>query len=221
MSDYTGCPDQRFGHITYSQHGDDVMIANLFNLMGLTNPSWLDLGAHHPFNISNTALLYAKGCSGVNVEANPILIEDFKLFRPRDKNINVGVGPEPGAMTFYMYGHTHGRNTFSLEEVNAMNKRMVVQKEIELQVMTLTQIVDTFCDGKYPDLLLTDIEGWDYAVLKTADFSAYRPKVIVTEIRKPEADRMEDLMHSFDYHLYCRMGENLFFVHTDYLDFVY
>ncbi len=84
-------PHQWYGGRTYAQHGDDLAIINLFNCLRIQQPSWLDIGAHHPFHLSNTALLYQRGSRGINVEANPALMEAFKLHRPEDKNVCVAV----------------------------------------------------------------------------------------------------------------------------------
>lgn len=52
--------------------------------MGIKKPSYIDIGAHHPYEISNTAIFYMNGCRGVNVEANPNLIDEFYKERPDD-----------------------------------------------------------------------------------------------------------------------------------------
>ena len=54
-------PDQRFGPQTYAQGGEDLVLLNIFARLGIARPTWLDIGAHHPWRISNTALLYARG----------------------------------------------------------------------------------------------------------------------------------------------------------------
>lgn len=58
---FAGSPDQGFGHITYSQFGEDLVVANIFALLGVKRPTYLDVGANHPLKGSNTALLYARG----------------------------------------------------------------------------------------------------------------------------------------------------------------
>lgn len=88
--------NQKFGRTTYAQHGEDLMICNLFSIIGVDRPGYLDLGAHHPYVISNTALLYERGSRGVNVEANPVLLDAFREARPEDVSVNLGVGPERG-----------------------------------------------------------------------------------------------------------------------------
>lgn len=215
-----GHRDQMFGGITYAQHGDDLMLLNLVTLMGLTNPTWLDLGAHDPFVISNTALLYARGFHGVNVEANPDQYEKLVKGRPGDKNLNFGVDDVSGTATLYLFGPASGRNTFSREEVLDQDRRgFKVQGEIIMEMRTLTQIVQQHCDFKYPDILLCDIEGYDYKVLNTMtalkDPEFFLPKIIVVETRRDQTTSMIRMMESKGFVKLCRMGENLFFVRSD------
>lgn len=210
---------QKWGPLTYAQHFDDGMILNLFSLMGYENPSYLDLGANHPFIISNTALLYERGSRGVNVEANPLLMEEFKKHRPLDKNINVGVALEEGMKKFYMFSDDSGLNTFCEKEMKGLSCK--VQKEIDLPVTTINKIMEKYCHGIWPDLLLTDIEGLDYDVLKSADFSQSSPKVIVSETRRHSSEPVKKLLHERGYFCYCRMSENLFFVREEYRAQVY
>lgn len=221
MSHYLGHPDQQFGAVTYAQHGDDLMIMNLFNLLGQKTFSWLDLGAYHPFDISNTALAYSRGSRGVNIEANPYLIEAFHQHRPEDTNVCVGVGFKEDHQIFYSYGPQCGRNTFSPDEVESLKDKMEVQHRMTLPVLTVNQIIARFCNGFWPDLLLTDIEGLDYAVLKSAIFLPdNHPKIIVTETRRQDTARFESILIN-KYILVCRMGENLFFADRNYREQIF
>ncbi len=217
-----GFPDQHFGCISYAQHGDDFMVLNLFKLIGIERPSYLDLGAHHPQNISNTKLLYDRGSRGVNVEANPNLIATFRAERPGDTNLNLGVGPVAGEATFFMYSDSSGRNTFSAEEVKSLEGVLEVKKEIRLGIVTLDSIVDRYCKGAYPAFLSCDIEGLDFGVLSGASFDVNRgPVVICVETRRHETSRMRSMLDRKGFFLYCRMGENLFFVNKKFHDSVY
>jgi FkbM family methyltransferase len=106
-------PDQCYSHRTYAQSGEDQIVLGIFNLLGIDRPSYIDIGAHHPWVISNTALLYELGCRGVNIEPNPDLIPAFRKHRPADTNLNIGVADKEGQLRFYRFGKTSGRNTFS------------------------------------------------------------------------------------------------------------
>lgn len=216
-------PDSYEVRVSYSQNGEDLFLRNVFNLIGITHPSYLDLGAHHPFRISNTALFYAGGSRGVNVEANPNLIGAFRKHRPRDRNLNFGVGPVAGNFDFFMIDPWSGRNSFDPKEViaNTTKHNLPPKEKVQIRVKTINDIVRYHCRGSYPDLLLTDLEGMDYAVLKSADFTASRPKVICTEARKEDALNVWSLLQSRGFRLYCRIQENLIFVESAYTTRLY
>src|ERR1035437_2058923 len=88
-------PDVTFRK-SYSQCGDDLNIDYVFRWRGIAHPSYIDIGANHPYSISNTAIFYENGCRGINVEANPQLIFVFQAARPDDINLNVGIGDKEG-----------------------------------------------------------------------------------------------------------------------------
>lgn len=210
--------DQKYGSRTYSQHGEDLMLLNIFTLMGLDKPTYLDVGAHHPEELSNTKLLYDYGSRGVNVDANVLLIEEFKVQRPEDKNICIGIAPNSGILTFYMYDSNSGRNTFCPKEVEKMKGAMTVREAIQMPVVTLNQLVNQHCSGVFPHLLSMDIEGLDFEVLSMTDFSKSKPIVIIVETRRslPENSSMRQLLKSRGYCSCCRMGENLIFIQDEY-----
>lgn len=216
MNIYQGCRDQKYGYVTYSQHGEDLALVNIFTLLGIDKPSYLDLGCHHPQNISNTHLLWKRGSSGVNVDANQSHIDKFNEARPDDINLCIGIGTEIGEMTFYMYDDLSGRNTFSTEEVKSLEGIMTIRKEIKVPVTTLDHIVEFYCEEKYPDLLSMDLEGFDYDVLYSADFNKSRPKVICVETRLKDTEKMQNMIGDKFYTLYARFGENLIFIDTPY-----
>lgn len=221
---YLGHPDQHYGCITYAQHGEDLLLINLLILLGVQpgdGLAWLDLGAHHPTNISNTKLLYDRGYRGVNVEANPHLFKAFEEGRPLDINVNFGVSLHPGEGTFYIYDDTSGRNTFSTEEVKELEGVMQVKQEVKLPIRTLNQMVDIFCRGQFPPILSSDIEGLDFAVLSAADFTKSRPIAIVVETRRAHTWRMIEMLQSKNFTPLCRTGENLFFVDNMYYSKVF
>ena len=66
---------------SFAMEGEDKILLDLLPERG----TYLDIGAHHPFWGSNTALLYLRGWFGVNVDKKGKW--QFKLFRPRDKFI--------------------------------------------------------------------------------------------------------------------------------------
>jgi FkbM family methyltransferase len=224
---FDGHPDQAFGHLTFAQHGEDLLFVNFFHLLGIQTPTWLDIGAHHPVNISNTALLYKRGGHGVNVEANPNLIGNFVEQRPRDTNVNVGVAPKSragGTMTFYMIDEYSGRNTFdrkAAEEFVAQHPEFSIKAQKEIDVISIDQVVERYCGGKYPDLLTMDVENLDYDILASADFSRSKPKLICVEVVSSGGDtssEMKELITNHGYFVAARTIGNYIFAENSLRD---
>ncbi len=214
---YGGHPDQYFGPTTYAQHGDDLMVANIFRLLGIDKPSYLDLGAHHPTTISNTRLLYERGSRGVNVDASPAAIELFNAERPDDINVCMGVSTRSGFETFYVFSDTCGLNTFSPEHVDSLHGALTVKEERMVKVEPIGYFIQIYLNGCWPHFLSCDIEGLDYDVLSQADFRYSAPVLICVETRRGQSTKMQLMMHDKCFAPYCRMGENLFFVNKRYL----
>jgi FkbM family methyltransferase len=213
-------PDQRFGGNTYAQHGDDIVIRCVFDSLGIDNPSYLDIGAHHPTNISNTRLFYDTGSRGINVEANPHLFQQFMVDRPDDVNLSFGVGVESGFLNFYMVDEYSGRNSFDYETVAtfiADYPAFSITQVKELPVMTVAQILS---NRTIPDFLTIDVEGLDYDILKSIDFKRYPFKLICVEVGGSDkinyADAVSLLLEDNGYFSLIRCGANLIFVAKQY-----
>jgi FkbM family methyltransferase len=222
---YAGHPDQHFGQITYSQHGEDIMLLNLFRLLGIEHPTYLDLGANHPIHISNTYKMYCRGFRGVAVEASWVVADEYKRVRPEDKMICVGIVPHTDGAElrdFYKYSETSGRNTLSLKETETLSGVMTVNSIMKVPVVTLDTLVEEHCDGAFPDFLSCDIEGLDFDVLKSSVLLEMEPpKIVCVETRRQSTEEMIDMMYGKGFDVYCRMGENLIFVHQRLIDLVY
>ena len=215
-------PDQWYGNETYSQHGEDTVFLNIFRLIGLKEISWLDLGAHHPFNISNTALLYKRGHRGINVEANPNLLEAFTTHRPEDKNLQVGVGVEAGEMNFYLIDKYSGRNSFdkhvAVEFVRAY-PQFKITEIIKIPVITVVDILKQCGRSTFPDLLSLDVEGLDEKIILSLDLKENGPKIICVEDNdRPDntASPLREHLAAQGYFPYYRAGVNILFVQKKY-----
>ena len=182
---WSGHADQAFGPYTYAQHGEDMIIANIFHRLKIETPDYIDIGAHHPLNVSNTALLHARGSRGINVEANPDLIEAFRQARPSDLNLNIGIGPKPGTLPFYRVDNWSGRNSFDLKTIEAFvaaYPNFKVMDAIQVPVMTLNACIDEYHGGKFPAFMSIDVEGLDFDILAGADFEHSKPVLLCVEV---------------------------------------
>jgi FkbM family methyltransferase len=210
-------PHQWYGGRTYAQHGDDLAIINLFGCLRIARPSYLDIGAHHPFHLSNTALLYQRGSRGINVEANPALIEEFKQRRPEDVNVCAAVVGAPNQGTVVLN---------RLDEASSgLNSLLPIQGHkicdtVEVPAVTADEIVNKYADGCWPDLLSIDAEGMDAIILRSIDYKRGGPKVICAEAVSPQAEgdvcaELRALMAERGYAVHSFAGSNMLFVRCD------
>ena len=219
LNQFSGHADQAFGHLSYSQHGEDLIIANVFHIIGDSEPSFLDIGAHHPLNISNTALLYERGSRGINVEANPNLIDAFLERRPRDVTVNIGVGAQRGNREFYLIDKWSGRNTFDKETAEKFvqeNPEFEIKETIEIEIITINDLVDRYSNGIFPDFMNLDVEGLECDILASADFTRSRPKVICAEAisggNRDRSVRLLELLVLKGYKPYAKTLGNIIFL---------
>ncbi len=166
---------------SYSQCGEDLIIKYVFALRGITKPSYIDIGANHPYFISNTALFYEEGCRGINIEANPNLYEQFKVDRPQDINLNIGVSNKEDELDFYIM-EDNTLSSFSKNESDAMiahGKPLAETKKIKLT--TVENILSRYFNNQFPDFMSIDVEGMDFQILQSIDFEKSWPKIICVE----------------------------------------
>ena len=105
-------------NLCYSQNGEDLIL-NQF--LKIKKRFFIDVGAHHPIRFSNTYLFYKKGWSGINIDAMPGSMYLFNKLRPKDINMERGVGLKNDQFMFYQFNES-ALNTFSKDEAFSKNK---------------------------------------------------------------------------------------------------
>ena len=172
--------------MTYSQSGEDAILSYVFRVIGkpISEIRYLDLGANHPRLISNTYWMYKQGASGVLVEANPQLAEKLECYRPKDNVLNCCISEKGGEKIPFYVLSGDGLSTVSKESVDEIQKKnpnIKVNEKIDVDSMTLQTILKEHFPDKAPDVMSIDLEGIDYDILKSIDFSSQRPFAIVCE----------------------------------------
>lgn len=167
---------------SYSQSGEDMIVDFIFKTRNINNPTYLDIGAHHPYFLSNSAFFYKKECRGINIEPNPHLFKAFPKYRVEDINLNIGVGRANEFLKFHIMS-ANTMSTFSSAEAEKLEKEygMKIMETIDVSVMTIDSILTKYNDGKFPDFLSLDVEGVDFDILKSIDYQVSYPKVICVE----------------------------------------
>lgn len=172
----------QYHHISYSQCGEDLIVKYIFDHIGISQPSYIDVGAHHPYYLSNTALFYQNGSRGINIEPDINLYKEFLNYRKEDINLNIGVGSHEDEIDFYIISSST-LNTFSKEEAeNYSNEGAYSIKSVEkVRVRTLPDILKDFSNMSFPQFLSIDAEGVDEIIIKAIDYDRNFPIVICIE----------------------------------------
>ena len=208
--------------ISYAQCGEDLIVNHLFKILGISHPSYLDIGAHHPTYLSNTYFFYKRGSRGVCVEPDPDLFRNIKRKRIGDTCLNVGVGPESESrkkMEFFIMSCTT-LNTFSQEEAERYQSygKQKIEKVISVPLISVNSILDDYF-GATPNFVSLDVEGLDLQIAESVDFNRFRPEVFCIETLSYTENRTEiklndiiELMKSREYVIYADTYINTIFV---------
>ncbi len=168
---------------SFAQEGEDLILSRMFGSMAAG--FYVDVGAHHPFRFSNTYLLYLRGWRGINIDAMAATVAAFQHWRPDDINIECLVSSSEMNWQFFEYDEP-ALNTMSVDlvrrrQLDAPQYRVV--RTITLRSRRLDALLaEHLPTGQRIDILNVDVEGHDLEVLKSNDWSQFRPRVIVVEL---------------------------------------
>ncbi len=184
---------ESYGHTSYAQEGEDLILARLFGLFEWEKEPgfYVDVGAHHPQKFSNTFFFYLQGWHGINIDASPGSMSLFNALRPKDINLELAISDSQQTLTFYQFNDS-ALNGFSSDmaalrdnytisdERGSFTVRVLSQQSI--QTTTLAEVLEKQVPkGQAIDFLSVDVEGLDYAVLKSNDWTNFRPKIVLVE----------------------------------------
>ena len=139
-------------------------------------------------------MLFKKGWNGINADVNSLSIELFNRAREKDHNINLAVSDKKKKLKIYFrkkinmlntsskkLAKIHFRNGFQERSINACPLNEIIKKS-------------KFYNRRI-DFLNIDGEGKELNVLKSLNFTKYKPRLICIEIHNHE--KMYD--QNYDY----------------------
>ena len=205
-----------FGRTSYAQEGEDLILERIFE--NQARGVYVDVGAHHPMRFSNTYLLYKRGWRGVNIDATPGSMALFKRVRSRDTNLEIGVTAKAEDRDFYIFDEP-ALNTFDAERAKSLDRppyRIVAVRKV--RCAPLAQILREHRIDKI-DLLTIDAEGFDFEVLQTLDWTATKPRVVLTEQFSRDMQTLVDtethrFLHDRGYRLIAKTWNSVFYVQS-------
>ncbi len=170
---------------SFSQSGEDQVIRYLvYNVLGITMPTYLDIGTNHPYMCNNTFYFYNRGSRGVCIEPDEQFAPLIKKHRKDDVYLQAGVaaGDAKQAVMYAFPGDYSGWNTFSEEEaVNRQKESGVAFTKVQnVALVNINKVIEQHFKP-HPNILSLDVEGLDLDILKSLDFNRFKPEVICVE----------------------------------------
>ena len=164
----------------FSQLGEDVVLWHLFE--SKSDGFYVDVGCHHPYRYSNTALLSTfKSWKGINIDLDERSINAFRAIRPNDANVNVAIGLEEGEAV---------ATIFEDGAVNSLDPDVAAHQSTirpgasnrTISVRPLAAVLkENLPENQTIDFMNIDAEGWDHLVLQSNNWDLYRPEIIAVE----------------------------------------
>lgn len=171
-------------HFSFSQYGEDLLVWELLRREGRTHAGfYVDVGAFDPILYSNTNLLYQRGWQGLNLDLSDEAILRFNQVRARDINVQCAVSDAEREMILCKYPIAA---TNRLLPVEVIDRKSILGEEpvatTTIKALPLAKVLDTYLPSEARlDFMDVDCEGHDLAVLKSNNWSKYRPFILAVE----------------------------------------
>nr|WP_244108460.1 FkbM family methyltransferase [Burkholderia anthina] len=179
------------------------------------NGFYIDVGAADPVDLSVTKLFYDHGWHGINLEPQSAYFAMLTAARPHDINLQLAAGREAASHVFHRIDGT-GLSTFDAEIAarHRANGWTVVEETVD--ALPLAQICERYRPDGPIHFLKIDVEGAEGEVLAGADFSRFRPWIVLVEATLPlsqeESHAWEPTLTSQGYSFVWFDGLNRFYV---------
>jgi len=202
---------------SYSQEGEDMILRRVFE--NQESGFYVDVGAHHPKRFSNTYFFYKNGWRGINIDAMPGSMKPFHKKRPRDINLEIPISSKKQQLTYYIFNEP-ALNSFSKEiseKRDTDNGTYKIVSTVDIETAALSEILGKYLSKNHSiDFLSVDVEGLDYDVLISNDWSRFRPKVVLVEVLGATLEELVNheitkLLRTKGYTIFAKCVNTVFF----------
>jgi FkbM family methyltransferase len=203
----------RSARFSFSQFGEDLVIEDLLNQMGISRGFYVDVGAFDPVIGSNTLLLFKRGWSGINIDVDEQKMTRFRRARPRDWNLACGVSKSAGRKQFARYtAASMTRMITGTDDRSILGEPPVETFEVDTKPLQAI-LEDSSFRGRQIDFLNIDCEGNDLEVLESLDFAAYQPRLLAVETIDASAEaKISQFLNGHGYGMTHRLGFTRIFI---------
>ncbi len=185
---------------SYAQNHEDILAWDYFGHK--TDGFFVEVGANHPTELSQTWLLEQRGWKGILVEPLPACCEKLRAIRKNSLICEAAAGAPAQVGEANLNVAQSDVWSYLGEE----NKELPLAGRIKVRVRTLDNILEEL-RAPQVDLLSIDTEGMEIEVLRGLNLQQRRPALVLLE------DHMETLdlffyMRRAGYKLLKRTGPN-------------
>lgn len=207
---------------SYSQEGEDIILRSILGEKK-TVGFYVDVGAHHPKRFSNTYHFYKKKWRGINLDAKPGCMEIFRRIRPRDVNLEFAISDKRQTLIYYCFNEPalNGfSKTLSIERNKEKGYKII--DEIKIETLTLAEVLNTYLPSDTTiDFLSIDVEGLDFQVLTSNDWSKYKPNVVLVEdlnfsFDSPDNSKIYKFLIDKGYHIVAKTINTVFYINNSF-----
>ena len=206
---------------SYSQVAEDLLAA--YYLGKNENITYIDVGCLWPIKFSNTYYFYRRNGSGLCIDPNPLVKDEFMRERPRDIFVNCGISDFTQELIYYSFENPVF-NTFSSDRADQLIAQGKAGRHLKQKTVILTKSLNEIlieCDwvekyGNTVDFLTVDVEGFEDKVISSLNFSYVRPTLICLEeavrVNRDNLITVEKLLIQKNYKIVGRTGHDVFYL---------
>ena len=171
---------------------------------------YIDMGAGHPINLSNSYYYYCLGWNGILIEPNPECVEAIKQIRPKDILFPNAISDCDGKIKMCKTVTVDSRvGNYYLEKLP--------NEVYEVDGITLDTILKQHPDFISPDFISMDIESFEDRILSKCNFDVFKPKIIVIEYWERGVDKDGNTIERMDYR---SVWEHFLLTHYDFKEII-
>ncbi len=212
--EYNHVAKMRFQALPTSQRhaaAEEWLVRRALNAQ--SSAGWfVEVGAHHPTQFSQTWHLAKVGWSGLLVEPQPAFVEKLREARPESVVEQVACGgPNTPEFAVLKVPEKSGHATLDERGIAGMGELL---SHIEVRVCTLNALLKKH--AHQIDFMSIDVEGFTSEVLDGLDLNVWRPRLLLIEDNLHDfSTHWHPTIRNAGYRLVKRTGVNSWYVPAD------
>lgn len=205
--------------ISYAQNFEDVLLRRAFR--HIEQGFYIDVGANDPSADSITRAFYDLGWHGINIEPIKSHYDDLVRNRTRDINLQCAAGDRSGLIELWETD-MRGWATAEPQVVAQYRAQGHIGQWRQVPVKTLDEICKQHAQDPI-HFLKIDVEGYEHEVIQGANWSRFRPWIVLVEAIWPNSSEpthiaWESILLNHAYAFIYSDGINRFYLASEHIE---